>query len=350
MANAVTARDIAQSAAVSVATVSRVLNNHSHVKEEVRQRVFQTARELGYFARPTTQPAEARSTEKAIKEITFIYSSNFDNSPVTANPFWSHLLQGVEREAKKSNIKITYRSADEWSAVSELAAVQGGVLLVGPAEPGMVNAFKASKLPLVIVDNYIPKSQVDSVISDNFEGAKEAVDYLVSKGHTRIAFIGGPTIQGNRPTNKIYTIERRAAGYRTALLDAGLEVNYALYESSNLSADGGYQACQRLLEGKDKFTALFCANDATALGAMKALREAGLSIPEDVSVIGFDDIEMAQLIHPTLTTIRVNKEAMGAAAVKALIERVADPEAISSTTMLEIELIERESVARAKQI
>ncbi len=204
-------------------------------------------------------------------------------------------------------------------------------------------------MSLVLIDNYFPKSQVDAVVSDNFEGAKQAVEYLVSKGHRQIAFIGGPTTMSNRPINKIYTIERRAAGYRTALLDAGLEINYGLYESSNLSAEGGYLACQRLLERGTKFTALFCANDATALGAMKALREARLDVPQDVSVMGFDDIDIAQLYHPALTTVRVNKEAMGAAAVKALIERVADPEAVSATIMLEVQLIERESVAYVKE-
>lgn len=355
MAHSVTARDIAQGASVSVATVSRVLNNHTHVKEEVRQRVFQAAKELGYFAKPPNQVSEPRSTDKLLKEISFIFGSNFDTSPVTTNPFWSQILQGVEREAKKSNIKITYRSVDEWSATSDLIASLkekswGGFLLVGPFEPATVKAFKATKLPLVMIDNYIPKAQVDAVISDNFEGAKQAVEYLVNKGHSQIAFIGGPTIQGIRPINKIYTIERRAAGYRTALLDAGLEINYSLYESSNFSAEGGYQACQRLLERGIHFTALFCANDATALGAMKALREAGLSIPEDVAVMGFDDIDMAQLYHPALTTVRVNKEAMGAAAVKALIVRAADPEAVSVTIMLEVELIERESVSSAKEL
>ncbi|HEX2913368.1 MAG TPA: LacI family DNA-binding transcriptional regulator [Chloroflexia bacterium] len=354
MANSVTVRDIAQGASVSVATVSRVLNNHHHVKEEVRQRVFKAAKELGYFEKSSNQSNEARLTSKQLKEISFIYSSSFDATPVFANPFWSHILQGAEREANRTNIKVSYRTVSDMSSSSGLwtSALKesslGGILLVGPAEPSVVQAMKETRLPVVMIDNYIPHVQLDAVISDNFEGAKQAVEYLVSKAHKQIAFIGGPVLQGIRPVNKIYTIERRAAGYRTALLDAGLEVNYDLYESSDLSAKGGYQACLRLLEKGNKFTALFCANDECAFGAMKALREAGLDTPEDVSVIGFDDVDMAQLYHPALTTVRVNKEAMGAMAVKTLIGRATDPDAVNATVMLEVELIERESVREIK--
>ncbi len=124
----------------------------------------------------------------------------------------------------------------------------GGILLVGPAEASTISLIKSLKLPMVLVDNYVPGLAVDAVLGDNFEGARSAVDYLISEGHTTIAFIGGTIIQGPRPINKIYTIERRAAGYRTALLDAGLPVNYALYEAGDLTLEGGYEACKRLLE------------------------------------------------------------------------------------------------------
>jgi LacI family transcriptional regulator len=186
------------------------------------------------------------------------------------------------------------------------------------------------------------------VLSDNFEGARQAVEYLIEQGHTSIAFIGGPLAQNSRPINRIYTIERRASGYRTALLDAGLAVNYDLYESAGLTPDGGYEACKRLLAKKTKFSAIFCANDETAIGAMKAVREAGLSIPQDMSVVGFDDIDMAAHYNPALTTVRINKEAMGAMAVKTLIARAADPEAIGATIMLDVDLIKRESVGPSK--
>src|SRR5258708_2698820 len=262
-----------------------------------------------------------------------------DTNTFMTNPFWSHILYGVENEARKSNIKITYRAIGELSQSPELLLTMlyemrlGGILLVGPAERDIVQLINNTKLPLVLVDNYIPGLSFDAVLGDNFEGARTAVEYLISKGHHKIAFIGGPTLNGPRPINKIYTIERRAAGYRTALLDAGLPVNYALYESGNLATDGGYEACKRLLERRSDafFSAIFCANDETAIGAMKAIREASYRIPEDISLIGFDDINMVEHLTPALTTVRVNKEALGSTAVKSLLGHAADLDATRVT-------------------
>lgn len=356
MANIVTVRDIAQGASVSVATVSRVLNNQAHVKAEVRQRVLKAAQELGYVFSNNNQSNDPRPATRALKEIGFMYYSKIDPNGGAINSFWSSILHGAEREARRSNIKITYHSISNFPAspAALLAAINelrlGGILLVGPVEPEMVKILRESRLPMVLIDNYIGKLSVDAVISDNFEGAKQAVEHLLAQGHREIAFIGGPTISEQRPINKIYTIERRAAGYRTALLDAGIAINYDLYEAGDLTPVGGYQVCKRLLEKNRKFTALFCANDDTAIGAINAMREAGLEVPEDVSVVGFDNVMMAEHYHPALTTINVNKEGMGAAAVKAVVARALDPEAANVTIMLETELIMRNSVKRVGKV
>lgn len=357
MANNVTVRDVAQMAEVSVATVSRVLNNHANVKEEVRQRVLKTAKELGYMVQASGQnsPGNSGGLASQVKEIGFIFYSSCDSNGANGNTFWLSILHGAEREANKSGIKITYHSISELASSPEilLATINDlrldGILLVGTADAPVLNVLQRSQLPIVLVDNYIPKASVDAVLSDNFEGAKQAVDYLIEQGHTKIAFIGGQSISSVRPTTKIFTIERRAAGYRTALLEAGLILTPDLYESGDLAPEGGYAACKRLLDKKAKFTALFCANDATAIGALKALREAQLDVPRDISVVGFDNISMAEHYHPALTTINVNKEGMGAVAVKTLLARVADPTIVNATIMLEVELVKRESVATLKK-
>ena len=369
MTSSVTVKDVARVAEVSVGTVSRVFNNHHNVTEEIRQRVLKAASELGYAGpgrgalvrtRTNWPPSNARSREngRGLKEIGFIYCSSMHEHVVTANPFWSHILYGVESETRKSNIKVTYRAIGEIAHTPDVVLTTlsemklGGILLVGPAEANTIGLIKSLKLPLVLVDNYVPGLAVDAVVGDNFGGARNAVDYLINEGHTQIAFIGGSLIPGPRPINKIYTIERRAAGYRTALLDAGLHINYDLYESGGLTLEGGYQACKRLLSSfpQRPFSALFCANDATAIGSMKALREAGLRIPEDVSLIGFDDLEMVEHLTPPLTTVRVNKEALGCMAVKTLLMRAAAIDMVDATFMesarvvLDVELIKRESV------
>ncbi len=353
----ITARDVAREADVSVGTVSRVFNNHINVTKDVRKRVLEAASKIGYFG-PRGQDARSRGNSRALREIGFLFSSNVDTTmTVTANPFWSHILYGVENEARKSNIKVTYRTLGELVQTPQVLLTTlyemklGGILLVGPAEAETIQLLQSMKLPLVLVDNYVPELSVDAVLGDNFEGARSAVDYLISEGHRRIAFIGGPTtVGGSRPINKVYTIERRAAGYRTALLDAGLSVDYDLYEATNLSADEAHEACKRLLarNGIDGFSAIFCANDEIAIGAMKALREAGRRIPEDVSLVGFDDIALVEHLTPALTTVRINKEALGSTAVKALLARVADFDAVNVTSMLEVELIKRDSVTAHK--
>jgi LacI family transcriptional regulator len=342
-------KDVARRAEVSVGTVSRVFHNHSNVTEEIRLRVLQAAQELGY--RKTVSPEPLQHRNRVIKEIGFLYCSFVDESAAINNPFWSHILHGVEREAQQSNIKVTYKAITNL-APQELASTRqnmglDGMLLVGPAERETIEVLKQTGVPLVLVDNHIPGLPVDSVLCDNFEGAKLAVNFLLARGHQQIAFIGGPTVDGPRPLNKIYTLERRSAGYRTALLDAGLVVDYRLFESSDLHAQSGYEACQRLLARDTPFTAVFCANDEIALGAMKALQEAGKHIPNDVSLIGFDDIALVGHLNPALTTIRVNKEALGAMALKSLLIRASDSLMPSVSYVLEVELVERHSVGHA---
>lgn len=358
MASSVTIKDVASQAEVSVGTVSRVFNNHSNVTDEIRQRVLKAASELGYHGRSTPDNTVRPPANRSLKEIGFLYYSYIDaidanvESSVGANPFWSHILHGAESQARKSNIKMTYRAIYDASRSPQLLLSTiydmklGGILLVGPTEMETIKVIQMAKLPLVLVDNYVPRTSVDAVLCDNFEGGREAVEYLIQAGHRQIAFIGGPTLEGPRPINRIYTIERRAAGYRTALLDAGIPVDYNLYESGDLTAEGGYQACQRLLAKNVAFSALFCANDTTAIGALKALRDAGRRVPEDVSLVGFDDIDTCQYLSPALTTIRVNKEALGSTAVKNLVARAADMDAVSVSSILEVELVERDSVRR----
>lgn len=348
--NSVRVKDVAERAEVSVGTVSRVFHNHSNVAEEIRARVLQAAAELGY--RKTVSP-HPPAQERALKELGFLYCSFVDDhQAATENPFWSHILHGAEREARLFNMKVTYKAITDLVPTPRLlvTAIQqmqlDGILLFGPTEPETILALKRTNLPLVLVDNHVPGLSVDSVLCDNFEGARLAVNHLIEQGHQQIAFIGGPVQSGPRPLNKIYTLERRSAGYRTALLDAGLPVDYHLFEACDqLVPESGYAACERLLARDVPFTAIFCANDIIALGVMNALQQAGKRIPADISVIGFDDIALIGHLNPALTTIRVEKEALGATAVTSLLNRAKNPERASISSVLEVELVQRNSVS-----
>jgi LacI family transcriptional regulator len=354
MAGSVTAKEVARRAAVSVGTVSRVFNNHSNVSEEIRQRVLRVAADLGY-TRPGGQPVLAPG--RALKEVCFLYCHKGDALPLTLNPYWAPIFYGVEREARLSNIKLTYRTLDEEGQSPRqltsflLEMRPSGLLLVGPAALETVKAFQATGLPLVLVDHYLPDllPPVDAVLGDNFQGARLAMDYLFSAGHRRIAFLGGSAQPGPRPTFTIYSIQQRWASYCMALLDHGLPVDYSLVESGDLTTESSYAACQRLLARQVEFSALFCADDITAIGALKALREAGLSVPDDVSLIGFDDIELAQHVTPPLTTIHLSADQLGTTALRTLMARVVNPDASRVTNLLGVTLVKRGSVAVAKR-
>jgi DNA-binding LacI/PurR family transcriptional regulator len=347
MVDSITVKDVARQASVSVGTVSRVFNNHSNVSEEIRDRVLKAASDVGYNRLVAKDPPT--NNVRHIKEIGFLFYSPLHNGTALSNPFWPYILNGVEREARQSHIKVIYQDIGEAKETPQeiLATIQdmklGGILLVGPADHETIYLLKRLNIPIVLIANHIPGISINSVICDEFEGALMAMNYLIKHGHRQIAFIDGSTIHGSTETSKFYAVERRKIGYRMALIDAGLP---ELIESGNLGATGGYQAGQQLLKRNANFTALFCANDETAIGAMQALREAGRRIPEDVSIIGFDDIAMAAHLTPALTTIHVNKEALGSIAVKQLLELAKDPSAISTSTVLEVELIERDSVRR----
>jgi LacI family transcriptional regulator len=349
-ARAVTTQDVAHAAAVSRVTVSRVLNNHGNVTDRVRQRVLQAAAAVGYLSRPPREEPLA-----VLRDIGFFFASILGDEPLSDNPFWTPVLHGVEQEASAAGIHVTYRSitpyADRPGALLELvrSASLDGILVVGPASEPVVQALHQAEVPLVLVDNAVPGVPADAVLGDCFGGGRAAVRHLVGLGHRDIAFIGGPFVESARPlghkTNTIWSVEQRALGYLTALKEAGIEPDYRLYEGCNLTTAGGYAACQRLLATGRRFTGIFCANDVCAIGVIRAMHEAGLTVPRDVSVVGFDDIEVARHLIPPLTTVRVDKEAIGAWAIQRLLARALAPAAISSTTCLHVELVERGTAA-----
>jgi len=357
----VTTHDVARAAAVSRVTVSRVLNDHHNVTNKVRERVLQAAADLGYIHQKSTTSlvsvdgAARTRPVRVLRNIGFFFTSVHGYEPLTGNPFWSPVLHGVEQEATAAGITVTYRSINQVVGQAEAlpeavkAARVDGILLVGPATDATVRSMLGAERPLVLVDNCVSSARVDAVVSDNFGGGRAAVAHLLQLGHREVAFIGGPFHVSAPPAlhraNTVWAIEQRALGYWTALRQAGIQPDDRLYEGDNLSTAGGYRACQRLLAAGRPFTAIFCANDESAVGAMRALHQAGVAVPGDVSVVGFDDIEVAQHLSPPLTTVRVDKEAIGGLAVQRLLGRALAPGAVASTVALHVELIQRETVA-----
>lgn len=364
----VTLKEVAERALVSLGTASRVLNQHPNVQPDIRLRVLSAAAELGYpleksranyYTRNEPNGGSGASsfgsaalTDSAnplqanqSREITHVA---FCCRPVISpliddayNPYFSMMLHGVEHECRQQNLHLIYRIInDDEAAIADgqqnlTEAGAEALLLINFINEGLVRGLLELNLPAVLVDHYFPDLNLDTVSHENYEGAVRAVNYLLEKGHRKIGFIHGLPH---------YTILRRLDGYRLALENAGIPFDPNLVIQGDLSIEGGKRAAKELLERKMDCTAYFCANDETAIGLIQTLRPLGVRVPEDISLVGFDDVDSARLITPTLTTIKGNPAGIGRMAVRKLIERVKSPNLPVTQTSLATYLIERESV------
>lgn len=348
---AVRIRDIADHALVSIGTVSRVMNNHPNVEADLRRRVLTAARELGYVHRPwqSTRFAEIRKEEAhsprpALDHITFCCRAGV--SPLVStemNPYFSLVLQGAEAECRQQGLQLSYRIIEdevaELDRARELLGRAGteALLLLNFIDHALVRGLLETGLPAVLVEHYFADLAVDSVMNDSYQGTFQAMQYLIDQGHRRIAFVDGLNH---------YTIQRRYDAYQRALSQAGIPADPAWVVPGDLLVAGGIAAGEEFLRRRLDCTAVFCANDSTALGFMQALARHGLRVPADLSIVGFDDIEAARFVSPPLTTIRANAPELGRLAVRKLIERVATPTLPITQTLVHGELIQRQSVQR----
>jgi LacI family transcriptional regulator/LacI family purine nucleotide synthesis repressor len=200
--------------------------------------------------------------------------------------------------------------------------------------PELLNA----KIPSVFIDLDISDDKASYIISDNEEGARKAVRHLVELGHKKIAIIEGEQI--TIPTQK------RLAGYKAELKAQNLKVRDEWIIQGRFSVDGGFKAMEEILALKERPTAIFCMGDEIAVGAMQAIKEAGLKVPDDFSIVGFDDIEISQYLNPALTTIRQKKGEMGIEAAKMVLEMINHPEEKVEPEIIETELILRDSTKK----
>jgi DNA-binding LacI/PurR family transcriptional regulator len=213
------------------------------------------------------------------------------------------------------------------------------LLLINFVDRKLVGGLTDMGLPAVLVDHLFPDLPLDTVSHDNYSGGISAVRHLIKKGHRRIGFLNGlPHI----------TVQQRFEGYRRALEEAGIPFDPAHVLPGDLTLDGGLAAAQTVIERGLDCTAYFCSNDWSAFGFIQGLRAQGLRVPEDISIIGFDDNETSKLISPALTTVRADPVGVGRMAVRKLIERVKFPNLSITQTLLYTELIERHSVRNLK--
>ena len=332
-----TIRDLAKRAGVSVATVSRVLNNYPDVSEETKQKVLALVQEMNF--RPSNA---ARSLVTRRSNIIGVFFLQDHTNAMILHPFFQEVIVGFKRAVGARGYDLLFFTSQkpgdrQFTYLKRCRHQQvDGVVLMGVnrTDPQMVE-LTASGLPCMSIDVDMLGHRAGYVMSDNQEGARQAVRHLISLGHKRIALINGDAIGRVR--------HDRLIGYREAMEAAGLPYRPDYVREYDFTWQHGYESMQQLLDLADPPTAVFAAADLTAMGAIKAIRERGLQVPEDIAMVGFDDIEVASMVHPALTTVRQDKEGMGRAAGENLIRLIEEPGYTPPIITLKTELVIRES-------
>lgn len=337
----VTIADIARDSGVSPATVSLVLRDKPGIGAETRQRVLESAQNLGYLYRPTHQ---SQTSAKITNFGLIIKVGPYDDPH--SNIFYTPVMSGIETICRRSRVNLLYTTmpVDEHNNPLELPPLftEGqvdGILLVGMHLNETMDAFlQQQSFPVVLVDAYTAGHPYDSVVSDNVDGAYQAVRYLIQNGHRHIGIIGSEP-------DSYPSVQERRQGYLKALQEHALTpylVDCALLpESASVAASA-------LLRKHPEITAIFGCNDEVAIAVMQVATKLGREVPRDLSVIGFDNIALAQHITPPLTTMRIDKMGMGRLAAQLLLNRLEFPEAAKVQTVIHPHLIERQSVRPPK--
>ncbi|MCS6995054.1 MAG: LacI family transcriptional regulator [Anaerolineales bacterium] len=333
----ITSQDVANLAGVSRTTVSFVLNNVEgfQISPETRQKVLDAAAQLGYVPDSAAQTLASRRA-RAIGLV-------MTRSPhhIASDSFLPQIISGLLKVTKTQNLRLMIEQVDaahQSQAYLELARakrIDGMILLTPRMDDEALVTLETAEIPAVLM-GHLPGSNLYSVDVDNRAAAEQAVRYLLSLGHRRIACIT------NAPAS--YTAApQRVQGYLDALTSAGIEPNPALIRYADFDPESGYERMKSLLQGDEPFTAVFVASDNVAIGAKSAIREAGLRVPDDVSMMGFDDIPWSRYSDPPLSTVHLPAEALAQQACVMLLDLIQGQLPPTKHLNLETELIVRKS-------
>ncbi|HEU4326363.1 MAG TPA: LacI family DNA-binding transcriptional regulator [Roseiflexaceae bacterium] len=333
-------RMVAEHLNLSPATVSLALRGSESIAPETRARVLAAARELNYIPAPRA----ARPSPAAGRTLLFL-TKDFGDRPVTANPFYGEILGAVERASTEAGDRLIFSLLPEEERRPEQLAASfagqhhDGLLVVG-AYPGAVirQLMALTEAPIVLVDNIVPGLPCDSVMADDFGGARLAVSHLFEQGHRRIAMIAGDLT--------IPSFAERYRGYRAACAELGLapaQPAVATWDRAVLR-----EALDDILAQQPRPTAIFCATDAFAVFVMELLRDVGLHVPDDLSVVGFDNLPIARMAHPPLTTMHNHPQELGRIAMQRLLLRISGNTDPALNITVATQLVVRESTKEAK--
>ena len=328
----VTIKDIAKLANVSLSTVSKALNNKPDVSAATRKKVLEIAEKYNFIPNAFGKGLKSKTTEN----IGVIFCR--EPQPLSGNPFYSRVLEGIEAEVALNNynlvLHLTPKSNQKVLPKMVRQKQVDGIILVGIFQKEFINTLLEHKTPFVMVDPKLTLDNCFQILIDNEHGAFMATQYLIKSGHRKIGFISGDLSR--------LSFRQRYNGYEKALKSNNIPVNKEFIRTGGI--EKGYEYVKDLLSLKDRPTAIFSTNDINAIYGFKAVQEFNLKVPDDISIIGFDDIDLAKFSTPLLTTIRVYKEELGSIAVRTLFKIINNEADKPTTTIIPVKLIERESV------
>ncbi|WP_374718460.1 transcriptional regulator EbgR [Parageobacillus toebii] len=328
-----TLKEIAEKAGVSVATVSRVLNYDTtlSVSDETRKRIFEVAQQLNY---KTLRERSQQTKERFRFGLVHWYSERQELD----DPYYMAIRLGVEKECFERQIELVKLFKQNGSYSEERMENLDGIIAVGKFGPKDVSAFAASTEHIVFVDCSPDEQKFDSVVIDLRKSTITVLDYLLQLGHKKIGYIGGREYVDGQT---LLHDEREATFYEYLYLKGIYDSRYIW--TGSFTAEDGYRLMKQAISAKDIPTAFFIASDSMAIGALRALHEAQIPVPDDISIVGFNDIPTAKFIHPPLTTVKVYTEFMGETAVELLVERLTTKRTICKKVVVPTKLIVRES-------
>jgi LacI family transcriptional regulator, repressor for deo operon, udp, cdd, tsx, nupC, and nupG len=322
--------DVAKLANVSTATVSRVLSNSGNVKKETTEKVLEAIRKLNY--QPNMLARQLRKLET--KTILVVV-------PDITNTFFSKVLRGIEHVAIENDYEVllgdTGNNIERESGYLNILRqrkADGMIMLTARLEARELEEI-ASEFPVVLACEYLEGSTIPTVSIDNISSARKATEYLIHLGHRRIGFISGPL--------NVILSRDRLKGFQQAMAQHGIPVESLLVQEGDFSFESGYNMMMKFLALDQPPTAVFASNDEMAIGAIKAIKSRGLRVPDDISVVGFDDIQFASIYEPALTTISQPMFEIGKKAMELLIKLINKDKLEKSQYILEDQLVIRET-------
>ncbi len=331
----VTMKDVAKLAGVSLSTVSRVLNDSSLVREETARKVQKAVEKLDYQINDS-----ARILRTNTSNLIGVIGAGMER------PFLANLLKGIEAEARERGYALIYGDSDgefekeqNYLNIMKQKKIDGIILITTNYYNNLLSIVKNYQIPVVFASGYISDPQISCVTVDNVAAAYDVVEYLCQVGHKEMAFIKGPDLD-------LLASQERLRGVKLALRLSDIEFNPKRFIEGDFTFESGYSAAKKIINKFPDVTAIFAFNDEMAVGAISFLKEQNIKIPEDISVVGFDGIELGEYIDPALTTIKQSGYQLGLKSIEILNNIINQRKIEDNKVFIPHELVVRESTNR----